>query len=156
MQQCGPAGNVLLSAVMDQDSLRQSLDSMAETMITSLRRQLKASRQHLTVLAESAALRSPYTNIKMKREVLHSITGRMTAAQSGYLAQKRQRFIALTAKLEAMSPLKVLTRGYSMAQTNDGTAIRSVKQVSINSDIAITVSDGMINASVTAVKENRS
>lgn len=143
-------------AVMDQDSLRQSLDSMAETMITSLRRQLKASRQHLTVLAESAALKSPYTNMKMKREVLHSITGRMTAAQSGYLAQKRQRFIALTAKLEAMSPLKVLTRGYSMAQTNDGTAIRSVKQVSINSDIAITVSDGMINASVTAVKENRS
>ena len=142
-------------AVMDQDALRQTLDSMSETMITSLRRQLKASRQHLTVLSDSAALKSPYTNVKIKREALHSVTGRMAAAQSGYLAQKRQRFIGLTAKLEAMSPLKVLTRGYSMVQSDDGTTIRSIKQVSTNSNIAVTVSDGTISASVKAVKENQ-
>ena len=143
-------------AVMDQDALRQTLDSMSASLVTSLKRQLNASRRHLNVLAQSAALKSPYTNIKMKREALHSITGRMTAAQSAYLAQKRQRFISLTAKLEAMSPLKVLTRGYSMAQTDDGITIRSVEQVTKNSNIAITVSDGKIHATVTSVKENQS
>lgn len=143
-------------AVMDQDALRQTLDSMSASLVTSLKRQLNASRRHLNVLAQSAALKSPYTNIKMKREALRSITGRMTAAQSAYLAQKRQRFISLTAKLEAMSPLKVLTRGYSMTQTDDGITIRSVEQVTKNSNIAITVSDGKIHATVTSVKENQS
>lgn len=143
-------------AVMDQEALRQTLDSMSASLVTSLKRQLNASRRHLNVLAQSAALKSPYTNIKMKREALRSITGRMTAAQSAYLAQKRQRFISLTAKLEAMSPLKVLTRGYSMTQTDDGITIRSVEQVTKNSNIAITVSDGKIHATVISVKENQS
>ncbi len=141
-------------AVMDQDALRQTLDSMSSALITSLKRQLKASRQHLSILAGSAALKSPYTNIEKKREVLQSVTSRMIAAQSGYLATKRQRFIGLTAKLEAMSPLKVLTRGYSLAHTADGTNIRSIKQIATGSDIIVTVSDGTVDARVTAVKEN--
>ena len=141
-------------AVMDQDALRQTLDSVSSALITSLKRQLRASRQHLSVLADSAALKSPYTNIEKKREVLQSVTTRMVAAQSGYIAAKRQRFVGLTAKLEAMSPLKVLTRGYSLAHTADGTNIRSVKQIATGSDITVTVSDGTVEACVTAVKEN--
>ena len=60
-----------------------------------------------------------------------------------------------TAKLDAMSPLKVLTRGYAMAQKKDGTVLRSISQVDIADEIAITVGDGQISAMVTNVKEKQ-
>ena len=60
----------------------------------------------------------------------------------------------MTAKLDAMSPLKVLTRGYAMAQTEEGDVLRSVNQVNAGDQIKITVSDGTLSAAVTDVKEN--
>ena len=60
----------------------------------------------------------------------------------------------LTAKLDAMSPLKVLTRGYAMAQDEDGTVLRSVRQTGIGQDITVSLSDGTVRAKVTEVKEN--
>jgi len=57
-------------------------------------------------------------------------------------------------KLDAMSPLKVLTRGYAMAQTGAGTVIRSVTQVTPGQQIRVAVSDGTIDATVIAGKEN--
>lgn len=66
----------------------------------------------------------------------------------------RQRFISCTAKLDAMSPLKVLTRGYAMAQTADGGMIHSVHQLSQGDPIRVTVCDGTILASVTGKEEN--
>ena len=63
-------------------------------------------------------------------------------------------FIGLTAKLDAMSPMKVLTRGYAMTQTESGEVIRSVAQVATGENIRISLSDGCLNATVTDVKEN--
>ena len=48
-----------------------------------------------------------------------------------------------------MSPLKVLTRGYAMAQGEDGAVLRSVSQVEAGDRLHIRVSDGTIHASVT-------
>ena len=60
----------------------------------------------------------------------------------------------LTAKLDAMSPLKVLTRGYAMAQTETGDVIRSIEQVSNGDRICVNVSDGTISAVVEDRKGN--
>ena len=68
--------------------------------------------------------------------------------------RNNQRYIALTAKLDAMSPLKVLTRGYAMAETADGEVVRSVKQVKTGDSINVSFSDGSLRATVTDVKEN--
>jgi exodeoxyribonuclease VII large subunit len=53
-----------------------------------------------------------------------------------------------------MSPLKVLTRGYAMAQTPSGEVVRSVTQVQSGDMINISFSDGKLCATVTDVKEN--
>ena len=68
--------------------------------------------------------------------------------------RKKQSFIGLTAKLEAMSPLKVLTRGYAMAQTEDGKTLRSVHDAKDGEKIRVLVADGSIYAEVTGREEN--
>jgi exodeoxyribonuclease VII large subunit len=53
-----------------------------------------------------------------------------------------------------MSPLKVLTRGYAMAQDAEGGVIRSVNQVAIGDTLQISLGDGKLTTAVTDIKEN--
>ena len=141
-------------AVPDQESLRQTLDSMLESMAFSLQRQLKGARQHLNTLASSSALQSPDAYLRQRREMLSATTNRLVAAQSHGIAVKKQRFVALTSKLDAMSPLKVLTRGYAMTQREDGSLLKSVKSVSVGESILVSLQDGVVTAQVSDIKEN--
>ena len=142
-------------AVPDQEALLQTLDSFSVSMATALKRQLQASQKHLQVLAQSNCLKSPDSYLKQRREALGSMGNRLASEQSRMLNLRRQRFISLTAKLEAMSPLKVLTRGYAMAETEDGILLRSVKQIRVGEKIKVALGDGAIAATVSDLKENR-
>ena len=141
-------------AVPDQDALRQSLDSMSAAMATALTRQLKSARKHYEVLSASPSLKSPMGYLEQRRRSLELLKNRLVSAQNQQNHRKKQRFIALTSKLDAMSPLKVLTRGYSMAQRTDGTVLRSVRQVEVGETIEVSVSDGRLIAAVAEIKEN--
>lgn len=141
-------------AVPDQDALRQNLDSMSDAMASILNRQVKFARQHLNVLSRSAALRSPTGYLDQKRKQLELLNNRLSSAQNRSVEQKKQQFIRLTSKLDAMSPLKVLTRGYSIAMTGDEQVLTSVKQVSPGDEVKLSLQDGVITANVNEVKEN--
>ena len=71
------------------------------------------------------------------------------SAQIQGVDRKKRRFVELSAKLDAMSPLKVLTRGYAMAQTDTGEVLRSVTQVQPGDIIQVNLSDGKLKAAVT-------
>ena len=140
-------------AVPDREALTQTLDSMSSAMVNAMSRQIKSARQHLNVLSESAALRSPAGYLEQKQKTLELLKNRMISAQNQSLSRRKQRFIALTAKLDAMSPLKVLTRGYAMAQTESGEVVRGISQVELGQRINVTLSDGKLSATVMDKKE---
>lgn len=142
-------------AVPDQDALRQNLDAMSNAMVSSLGRQVKAARQHLKVLSASQALRSPTGYLEQRSQSVELLKNRLVAAQNQNITRARQRFIAQISKLEAMSPLKVLTRGYSMAQTQRGEVVRSINQVELGERIRIRLSDGTISATVMNKEEGK-
>lgn len=142
-------------AVPDQDSLRQALDTMSSTMISALDRQLRAARRHLSILASSPSLQTPTGYLEQKKTGLMHLYSRLISAETRIIDRKKQNFIAMTSKLDAMSPLKVLMRGYSMAQSADGSVIRSVDQVRPGDILKISLSDGQLTASVTEVKEDK-
>ena len=73
---------------------------------------------------------------------------RLRAAQQQRLHRSRQQFVGLTAKLDAMSPLKVLSRGYALAAKADGTLVRSASQVAPGDRLSITLHEGSITATV--------
>lgn len=141
-------------AVADQEALYQTLDSMSSAMTTALSRQIKSARKHYDVLRASPALQSPVGYLEQRRKSLDMVKNRMISAQNQGINRKKQRYIALVSKLDAMSPLKVLTRGYAMAQTEDGQVIRSVRQIKQEDRFTVTLSDGTVDASVIQVKEN--
>ena len=141
-------------AVPDQDALRQNLDSMSAVMGNLLNRQIKNARRQLNMLAQSPSLTSPDQYIIQRRKTLELLKGRVFTAQTRVIHGHKQRFIAATAKLDAMSPLKVLTRGYAMAQDAEGGVIRSVNQVAVGDTLQISLGDGKLTTTVTDIKEN--
>ena len=141
-------------AVPDQDALRQMLDTMSSAMATPLQRQLKASQQRLKMLSESPALQSPQGYLEQRSKSVELLTNRLAAAQNAVLHRHNQSYLTLAAKLDALSPLKVLTRGYAMVQDDMGEVVRSVKQTAIDDTLEITLRDGTVKATVTQIKEN--
>ena len=140
-------------AVPDRDALAQNLDALYAAMAGALNRQLKLETTRLHALSSNPALRSPLAYMESKEKELLLLKNRMAAAQERILSARNVQFAAFVSKLDAMSPLKVLSRGYAMALTQDGTVLRSVKQVTKGAEISIMVGDGTVAASVLSTKE---
>ena len=141
-------------AVPDQAALLQNMDQAASAMASALSGRLRHARQRLNVLAQSPALVSPTGYLEQRGKELEHLKSRLIAVQTQQLQRRRQRFVASTAKLDALSPLKVLTRGYSIVNSDDGTILRSVRQTSPGKEIRVTLSDGSLSAVVSDVKED--
>lgn len=141
-------------AVPDQDALRQMLDGYSAAITNAMSRQIKAAQQHLKVLSESPALKSPESYLFQRKQALMLLRNRLTSVQEQQLNRKMKYFVAVTAKLDAMSPLKVLSRGYAMAQRTDGKLIRSIDDVAVGDNLHLTLGDGSLKVTVNSLKEN--
>lgn len=141
-------------AVPDQAALLQNMDAAASAMASALAGRLRHARQRLAVLSQSPALISPTGYLEQRGKNLEHLKTRLIAAQTQQLQHKRQRFIAATSKLDAMSPLKVLSRGYSIVNADNGNILRSVYQTAPGGKIRVTLSDGSLSAVVAEVKES--
>ena len=141
-------------AVPDQDALRQHLDAVSDALLRAITQKVQGARKQLSILSSSSSLRGPTQYIQLKKNTVENLQNRLVAGYNQNVSRKRRSFVALTAKLDAMSPLKVLTRGYAMAQIADGPVIRSVKQVNPADLVDIRVEDGTFRASVIDKRSN--
>ena len=141
-------------AVPDQDALRQTLDELQNAMAVAMQTKIDRAGERLANLSGRPVLKSPLASFESRRKALELMEKRLISAQSGNVARTRQRFVAQVSKLDAMSPLKVLTRGYAMVAKEDGTIVRSVHDVKPKEPIAVRVSDGTIVATVIGGKPN--
>ena len=140
-------------AVPDQDALRQYLDQSGASMAASLTRQLNSARRQLRLLSQTPSLQSPLGYISQRRDSLQNLRDHLINAQRRQIEVNRNRYIGLAAKLDAMSPLKVMTRGYSLVMNESGHVISSVKDVKNGDPILVQTSDGRIRANVYEAEE---
>lgn len=140
-------------AVPDREALAQNLDAFSAAMTGALNRQLRLASQRLEGLAASPALRSPTGYLDRREKDLGLLKEKLLAAQNRELSKAQQKYVENVAKLDAMSPLKVLSRGYAMAQKETGELIRSVKQTTTGESIVVSLADGKLNASILSIKE---
>ena len=135
-------------AVPDQVELRRFLRDCEERLAQSETARLEMLRKHLDALAAKRVLRDQMAYVQDKRmELLHlqQRLGDLTGAQ---IAWKKQRFAALAASVDAMSPLKVLGRGYARAQTAGGEIIKAAEDVEIGEHITVKLGRGALACTV--------
>lgn len=137
-------------AVPDQTELRRELAAKQAMLLTLISKRIKQERQRVAALGQARSLRSPINYINDRRMLLDYTHRRMSAASSKLLAANRERFVRLTAKLDALSPLKVLGRGYAMTLDENGGVVKSTAQLAVGQRLTVRLSDG---SAVTKVEE---
>lgn len=135
-------------AVPDINDIRDQLKNMDIRQSQAVRKVLSRMSTKLDDIKSRRVLKNPMTYVDVKRSELDYVRDRMIASADRVNAKKRNEFVRLAAALDAMSPLKVLGRGYAIATDKNGDLIRSIKGVSKDDKIRLCVSDGIIKCNV--------
>ncbi|MBQ7821643.1 MAG: exodeoxyribonuclease VII large subunit [Clostridia bacterium] len=139
-------------AVPDTAELKRKFANVVSRMELSLTKKLELSKRRLDAAAKSRALTSPRYMIDDKRMLVLTASERMDNAFSMLYEKKRQQFALQTARLQALNPMSVISRGYSAVFLGDGTLVKSVKQVKEGDAFAFRTGDGEVDGIVTSVK----
>ena len=140
--------------VPDQRDIRDALDSFRIRQDQALRKKLMSLSQQLEAYQSKRVMTDPVAHIDNRRISLDHARDRLVSAEERNLAAARQRFVALAAALDAMSPLRVLARGYAIAEDSQGQAIKSIKSLSPGDAVTVELCDGRADCLVRSVKEN--
>ncbi len=139
-------------AVCDRTELRALLEQQARRMEKAQERRLELLRQRLRRLSERPVLRSPEGSLQQKELLLELLRQRLERAAVSAVEQDQRRFAALSGRLDALSPLKVLARGYAVA-TRQEQVLHSVAQLSPGEEIRLRLSDGTALCAVERIEK---
>lgn len=137
-------------AVPDKTELIDRLNIVQSQMCQCVQKQIKLSHQRLTALENSRVMKNPINYIQDRRLLLDHRQKELAATMQCHLAADKQSFTRLTAALDAMSPLKVLSRGYSVTKLH-GEILTDTRSVQIGDSVTVMLHAGQIGAEVTQI-----
>lgn len=141
-------------AVPDRRELMMRLDSIDERIALALVRRLDRSRERFEHLKAMADARSIDKLIKARADAVVAIGDKVELLARSRVDKARDRLSANAGKVDALSPLSILSRGYAITEKG-GALIKSTDQLSINDEIGVILSDGSVRATVIHIeKEN--
>ncbi len=139
-------------AVCDRAELRALLEQQARRMEKAQERRLELLRQRLRRLSERPVLRSPEGSLQQKELLLELLRQRLERAAAAAVEKRQRQFAALSGRLDALSPLKVLARGYAVA-TRQVQVLHCVAQLSPGEEIRLRLSDGTALCAVERIEK---
>ncbi len=135
-------------AVPDQAELLRWLRGAGERMEQSESARLAALRTRLDTLARKRCMTDQLAFVQDKRMELVHVQQRLGDLSGALVGRKRQRFAALAASLDALSPLAVLGRGYAVARGETGAILKSWRDVAPGDRVSVTLGEGGFTAAV--------
>ena len=140
-------------AVPDWHEMQDALQSYEIRSRQAMEKSLKSLSQRLDALKSKRVLTDPGVYLDNRRMDLDRARDRLLAASERQLAAKRQSFVKLGAALDAMSPLRVLSRGYTVSSDREGKVLKSVRDLRAGQEISVRFSDGLADCRVESITE---
>ncbi len=134
-------------AVPDIFELKGNLVSLKQHLFTLTRNRVNIERSKISSIEKTLALRDPITNINEQRKELVYLTEKLSTLTNLVLDGNKSKVSALAGKLDALSPLSVISRGYALVEKGDK-PVTKVKDLKKDDIISIKLSDGQINATI--------
>lgn len=135
-------------AVRDAGVIKRNIKDYELRIYSSLITKLNSYKESIRTISEKKIMKSPENYFQERRLVLDFLCEKLGSNTSLALMKSREHFARLVASLDAMSPLKVLSRGYSIASANDGRIIKNVSDIKSGEKLDVRVSDGTIKCTV--------
>jgi len=144
----------VLTRLRDAVSRRdQRLDELRLRLASSTQRRLRNPTQRLAHLVDRLRRQDITARIATIHRRLQGIDQRLHRTSMEIINTRATRLDKASARLEALSPLAVLSRGYAIVYTNDGTLLRSVMETSAGQTIRARLAHGTFEAEVTQISE---
>lgn len=134
--------------VPSQDELSEKFNNVYKLIYKQARQIIENRRMRVERCADRPIFKNPKDRIDDKRIYLDNLEHMFETAAQSVLKEKKRLLSENAAKLDAMSPLGTLGRGYSVAKSDNGVIIRSVEQIKDGDLISVTVADGSFGARV--------
>ena len=135
-------------AVPDQSELHASLLAARKQMLSALLARVDNGRERLEQLRQRRVLTDPGAYVADRRLALDHAAALLQASFRSSVSDKRGRLAQGVAALDAMSPLKVLGRGYAIAETEEGRILRSRKDAAPGQRLRLKLADGDVGCRV--------
>lgn len=138
-------------AVPDCTVLQQTLRQTLLRLEQAERNRISRLSQRLKMLADSRVMKRPDAYLQQQELQLEMLRQRLEHSGADMMNRNMTRFQKTAAKLDALSPLKVLSRGYAMVTCED-TVVRSVQQVEAGQSLSVSLSDGTVQCRAETVQ----
>ncbi len=145
-----PTPSAAAELVMPEKSvLKNRINELTLRLENSLLSNIRQKRERLQKVMDSPAFRQPYDRIYQERMKLDILNKDLRKSMLSQYERAKSRFCLLVGKLDALSPLNILSRGYSIAKSEEkGTIVKSVNDVEVGNNLEISLKDGKIYCEV--------
>ena len=137
------------------DDGRQALDDLAERASRATSSACSSRRKELQAVEGRLLRGHPQRRIADQRSTMGLLERRLSRLGSQLIAERRRPLESLASKLDALSPLKVLDRGYSLARGPDGSVLRSHQGLAPGDAITVTLRDGDLRTRIEEILARR-
>ena len=156
-------------AAPDVTELMQAIDSAMRRLENSMAKRISGSREALEALSSRRVLQSATGFIEQRRSQvetlrvrleaasvfasksrsqLDNLASRLDSALDAAMTRKKNEYLRAAAKLDALSPLKVLSRGYAIAMDEDGRAVKDSSGVRAGDKLTVRLASGALGCRV--------
>ena len=140
-------------AVPDILEVRWKIESINKRLVNALRQKVEKMRERYSVVATSKVLKNPFDIIQQNMLKCDSAMKSLENVFSMKIKDEHIKLVGLASRLDNLSPLKTMIRGYSIIEDEKGTVIKSVKLLKTGDDISIRMNDGSLTANVTTINK---
>jgi exodeoxyribonuclease VII large subunit len=143
-----PTAAAELATQVTVQDLKANLDEIGRILVSETATLLQRCHEAAAWLDNRLRQASPVRRLQNERQRLDEMSRRWNAAQTHRLEIAAEKFRGMENRLQALSPLAVLKRGYAVITKNE-TVVTSVSQVRLEDALRVRVQDGEFNARVT-------
>ena len=136
-------------AVPDMRQLLQQIQEQRRRMTAAIRGQLQSRQQELERLCDRLRLQSPAHRQSMEQQALEHLYRRLVRGGAAVLERYENQLRQQAEKLEMLSPLKILGRGYALVYQGEE-LVRRAEQVQPGDILRVQLAEGEITAEVKA------
>lgn len=140
-------------AVPDSAELNYAITHNSSLLKQIIERKLTSLRQELDRLTASRSLRNPHEMIELRRMQTDQQSFKLTSCMQKTLTNAKSELISASGRLNALSPLATLSRGYSIAYKQDGTILSEVSQTAVGEQITVHLNHGKLNCLINGTEE---
>jgi len=135
-----------------REDLLVSVTSFQNRMVNALQRRIESERRYLKRLRQNPVLQKPEHTINQRRQHLDELWTSLGRFHRHAVVLRREKLAGVAGKLETLSPLNTLARGYAICQNDQGLILREAKQVSLGEIVHVTLREGSLSCTVEGKK----